>query len=156
GGSGIIAVQLVKGAASDGYTLLTATTSVLSVNPVVVKDLPYDPIRDFRPVILFGMGSTALVVGGASSSKTVRDLIATTKKPGSPLVMGNYSAQFELLSAWFGIVTGIAITPVPYKGAAQVITDVIGGQIPSGMISFDAALPFVKEGRLRVLAITAE
>jgi tripartite-type tricarboxylate transporter receptor subunit TctC len=156
GGSGIIAVQVVKGAAADGYTLLVATTSVLSVNPVIVKDLSYDPIKDFRPVILFGQGTTALIVGGASSSKTVRDLLATAKKPGSPLAMGTYSAGYELISVWFGITTGLAVTQIPYKGAAQVMTDVIGGQIPSGMVDFSGALPFVKEGRLRALAITSE
>jgi len=156
GGSGIVAVQVVKSAAADGYTLLVASTSVLSVNPVIVKDLPYDPIKDFRPVVLFGLGTTALAVSGASSSKTVRDLVAATKKQAGPLTMGNYSAGYELISVWFGAVTGLAVMPVPYKGAAQVVTDVAGGQIPSGMVALDSTLPFLKEGRLRVLAITSE
>src|SRR5262245_37130684 len=142
GGSGIVAVQVVKSAAADGYTLLVASTSVLSVNPVVVKDLPYDPIKDFRPVVMFGLGPPALTVSGASSNKTVRDLVAATKKQGVPLTMGNYSAGYELISVWFGAVTGLAVVPVPNKGAAQVVTDVAGGQIPSGMVALDSTLGF--------------
>ena len=156
GASGIIGVQAVKNAAADGYTLLTATTALMSVNPVMVKDLPYDPIKDFRPVILFSLGSTALIVSGASSSRTVRDLVTASRKQGNPLAIGTYSAGFELTSVWFGAVTGLAVMPVPYKGASQVITDVIGGQIPSGMVDISGALPLLKAGRLRVLAITAE
>ncbi len=156
GGSGIIAVQTVKSAAADGYTLLTGTTSTIGVNPVVMKDLPYDPAREFRPVILFGLSPTAFVVSGNSPSKTLKEFAAATKKAGLPLAVGNYSAGYELLSIWFGMVNGFAITPVPYKGASPVMTDVIGGQIASGMIDSGGAAPLIKEGRMRALVITAE
>ncbi len=156
GGSGIIAVQTVKSAAADGYTLLTGTTSTIGVNPVVMKDLPYDPLKDFRPVILFGLSPTAIVIGGNAPSKTLKEFIAATKKTGVPLVMGNYSAGYELLSLWFGMATGLAVTPVPYKGGSPVMTDVIGGQIASGMIDSGGAAPLIKEGRMRALALTAE
>jgi tripartite-type tricarboxylate transporter receptor subunit TctC len=156
GGSGVIAVLAVKSAAADGYTLLTGTTSTLGVNPVVMKDLPYDPIKEFRPVILFGLSPTAFVVAGNAPSKTLKEFTAATKKAGLPLAVGNYSAGYELLSIWFGMATGLAITPVPYKGGSPVMTDVIGGQITSGMIDSGGAAPLIKEGRMRALAITAE
>lgn len=156
GGSGLIAVQTVKGAAADGYTLLTGTTSTISVNPVMMKDLPYDPGKEFRPVILFGLSPTVFVVGGNAAGKTVKEFAALTKKTGNALPVGNYSAGYELLSHWFGMVNGLAITPVPYKGGSPVMTDVIGGQIPSGMIDSGGAAPLIREGRMRALAITAD
>ena len=156
GGSGVIAVQKVKGAAADGYTLLTGTTSTIGVNPVVMKDLPYDPAKEFRPVILFGLSPTAFVVGGNSPSKTLKEFVAAAKKAGVPVSVGNYSVGYELLSIWFGMVNGFAITPVPYKGASPVMTDVIGGQIASGMIDSGGAAQLIREGRMRALVITAD
>ena len=156
GGSGVIAVQTVKGAAADGYTLLTGTTSTIGVNPVVMKDLPYDPAREFRPVILFGLSPTAFVVSGNSPSKSLKEFAVASKKAGVPVSVGNYSAGYELLSYWFGIVNGLPITPVPYKGSSQVMTDVIGGQIASGMIDSGGAAALIKEGRMRALVITAD
>ena len=156
GGSGIIAVQAVKSAAADGYTLLTGTTSLMTVNPVVMKDLPYDPLRDFVPVVLFGLTPSAFIVSTSSPARTVRDLIEMAKKTGSPLSMGTYSVGYELVSAWLGIASGITVTPVPYKGGAPMMTDVIGNQIASGVIDPGGALPLIQEGRLRALAITAD
>lgn len=156
GGSGVVAAMAVKNAAPDGYTLLTATTSTTSVNPVVMKDLPYDPIKDFRPVILFNMAPTVFLAGVKSPHKTIRDLIDATKKSGQPLTMGVYSAGYELIGAWLGIAGGIPVMPVMYKGASAVMIDVIGGQIPAGMTDFAGAVPLIKEGRQRALAITAE
>ncbi len=156
GGSGISAVLAVKSAPADGHTLLLGSNSPMTVNPVVMKDLPYDPIKDFRPVIFFGLSPVAFVVSAGSPHKTVADVVASTKKAGLPLQIGTYSAGYELVSAWFGTVTGIPITPVPYKGAAAVISDLLGGQLPSGAIDYGGAVPYVKDGRLRVIATTAE
>ena len=156
GGSGISAVLAVKSAPADGYTLLLGSNSPMTVNPVVMKDLPYDPVKDFRPVIFFGLSPVAFIVSASSPHKTVADLVAATKKSGLPLQIGTYSAGYELISAWFGTVIGISITQVPYKGAAAVITDILGGQLPSGAIDYGGAVPYVKDGRLRVLASSAE
>jgi len=155
GGSGLIAVQAVKSAAADGYTLLTATNSPMTVNPVVMKDLPYDPFKDFRPVILFNLAPTVFVVNGNSPYRTIKDLVEGTKKTGGHLQTGTYSAGYELISAWLGTVTGLSVTAVPYKGAAAVMTDVMGGQIVAGTIDFGGSAALIKEGRLRALAITA-
>ena len=92
----------------------------------------------------------------ASPAKTIKDLVEITRKSGQPLIMGNYSAGYELVAAWLGQTTGITMTHVPYKGAAAVITDVVGGQIPAGLSDFAGAVPLIKEGRQRALAITAE
>ena len=156
GGSGVTAALAVKSQPADGYTLFVGTNSPITVNPVVMKDLPYDPIKEFRPVIFFGLSPVAFIVNAGSPNKTIADLVESTKKSKMPLQIGTYSAGYELVSAWLGTVTGIGITPVPYKGAAAVITDILGNQVPSGAIDYGGAVPYVKDGRLRVLASTAE
>jgi len=156
GGSGIAAVLAVKSAPPDGYTLLLGSNSPITVNPVVMKDLPYDPVKDFRPVVFFGLAPVAFVVNPGSPYKTVSDLIQGVKKSGMSLQIGTYSAGYELISAWFGTATGMQITSVPYKGASAVITDVMGNQLTAGAIDFSSVVPLVKDGRVRVLASSAE
>jgi tripartite-type tricarboxylate transporter receptor subunit TctC len=156
GGSGVAAVLAVRSAPADGYTLLTGTNSPITVNPVVMKDLPYDPMKEFRPVFCFGLSPVAFVVNASSPHKSVAELVEATRKSQLPLQIGTYSAGYELVSAWFATVTGTAITPVPYKGAAAVITDILGNQVAAGAIDYGGAVPYVKDGRLRALASTAE
>ena len=156
GGSGIIAAMAVKGLPADGYTLFCGTNSPITVNPVVMKDLPYEPLKDFRSVIHFGLGPVALVVNGASPHKSLADFVQATKKAGQSLPIGTYSAGYELIGAWFGTTTGIAMTNVPYKGMSATVSDIVGNQVPFGAIDFGSVVPFVKDGRLRVLAQTGE
>ena len=156
GGSGILAVQAVKTAPADGYTLLMATNSPMTVNPVVMKNLPYDPIKDFRPVIGVSKAPVAFIVRADSPYKTIREMVDATRKSGVPLAVGNYSAGYELIGAWLGTVTGLAITPIPYKGGSLMMTDIIGGQVVTGAIDFAGAAPLIREKRLRALAITSD
>ena len=156
GGSGILAVQAVKSAPADGYTILMATNSPMTVNAVVMKNLPYDPIKDFRPVIGVSKAPVAFIVRADSPYKTIREMVDATRKSGVPLAVGNYSAGYELIGAWLGTVTGLAITPIPYKGGSLMMTDIIGGQVVTGAIDFAGAAPLIREKRLRALAITAD
>jgi tripartite-type tricarboxylate transporter receptor subunit TctC len=156
GGSGILAVQGVKQAPADGHTILMASNSPMTVNPVMMKNLPYDPLKDFRPVIGASKSPVAFIVSAQSPYKTVKDLIEGAKKAGGPLALGNYSAGYELIGAWLGAVAGLAITPVPYKGGAPMMTDIIGGQVITGAIDFTGAAQLIKDGRLRALAITSD
>ena len=156
GGSGVLAVQGVKQAPADGHTILMATNSPMTVNPVMMKNLPYDPLKDFRPVIGASKSPVAFIVSAQSPYKTVRDLIEGAKKAGGPLAVGNYSAGYELIGAWLGAVSGLPITPVPYKGGAPMMTDIIGGQVTTGAIDFTGAAQLIKDGRLRALAITSD
>ena len=156
GGSGILAVQAVKNAPADGYTILMATNSPMTVNAVVMKNLPYDPIKDFRPVIGVSKAPVAFIVRADSPYKTIREMVDATRKSGVPLAVGNYSAGYELIGAWLGTVTGLAITPIPYKGGSLMMTDIIGGQVVTGAIDFAGAAPLIREKRLRALAITSD
>src|SRR5262249_47195321 len=140
----------------DGYTLFCGTNSPITVNPVVMADLPYEPLKDFRSVILFGLAPVAFVVNASSPRKTVADLVQAVKKSGVPLHAGTYAAGYELLSHWCASATGIQITNVPYKGMAATVQDIVGNQVSFGAIDFSSVVPLVKDGRLRVLAQTGE
>lgn len=154
GGSGIVAVQSVKTAAADGYTILMATNSPMTVNPIVMKNLPYDSIKDFRPVIGVSIAPVAFIVRADSPYKTMKDLVDATKKSGVSLNMGNYSAGYELIGAWLGTAASLQINAVPYKGGEPMMVDIMGGQLTTGAIDFAGAAPRIKDGRLRALAIT--
>jgi tripartite-type tricarboxylate transporter receptor subunit TctC len=113
-------------------------------------------MKDFRGVIFFGLAPVAFVVNASSPHKTLADLIQATRQSGSPLPSGTYSAGYELVAAWFGTATGIAVTNIPYKGMSQTVTDIVGNQVPFGAMDFGSVVPLVKDGRLRVLATTGE
>jgi tripartite-type tricarboxylate transporter receptor subunit TctC len=154
GASGLLTIQHVKAAPADGYTIMLASNSPMTVNPVVMKNLPYDPVKDFRPISGLGRGSVAFVVPANSPHKTIKDLADAAKKEKRTLAVGNYSAGYHLVAAWLGTATGTEVTHVPYKGGAQMMNDVIGGQLDTGAIDFGGAAPLIKDGRLRALAIT--
>lgn len=154
GGSGFVAIAAVKAAPADGHTILMATNSPMVVNAVTMKDLPYDPVKDFRPVHGLSRGPVAFIARGDTPYKTVKEMIEATKKSGKPLIVGNYSAGYQLVAAWLGTAGGVEITHVAYKGGAQVHNDVVGGQLPLGAVDFSGAIPLLKDGRLRVLGLT--
>jgi tripartite-type tricarboxylate transporter receptor subunit TctC len=154
GGSGVVAVQAAKLAAADGYTILMATNSPMTVNPIVMKNLPYDPIKDFRPVIGVSIAPVAFIVRADSPYKSIKDLVEATKKSGVSLNMGNYSAGYELIGAWLGTAANLPINAVPYKGGEPMMVDIMGGQLTTGAIDFAGAAPRIRDGRLRALAIT--
>jgi tripartite-type tricarboxylate transporter receptor subunit TctC len=156
GGSGVIAALAVKAQPADGYTLFVGTNSPITVNPVVMKDLPYDPINDFRGVFLFGITPVAFVVGSSTPYKTIADLVQANRNSPNPLPVGTYSAGYELVAAWLGVTTGIKLINVPYKGLSQTVTDLAGNQVPFAAIDFSSIVPLVKDGRLRALAQTGE
>ena len=155
GGSGVVAVQAVRQAPADGYTILMGSNSPAVVNAITIKNLPYDPFKDLRPLFGLAISPVAFAVRADSPHKTMADLVATAKKENRPLQLGNYSAGYQLVAAWLGSSTGLAVDHIPYKGGAQMLTDVVGGQLDVGVIDFTGTTELMKGGRLRVLAITA-
>lgn len=156
GGSGLLAIQATKTAPPDGHAIMLASNSPMAVNPVLYKNLPYDPFKDFRPISGLTVGPAAFVVPGSSPHKSIGDLIAAVKKEGRPMTVGNYSAGYQLIGTWLGVVGSLAVTHVPYKGGAQMVTDVIGGQLDVGVNDFSGVAQMIKDGRLRALAITSD
>jgi len=156
GGSGVLAVQATRQAAADGHTILMGSNSPAVVNAIMMKNLPYDPFKDLRPLYGISMTPVAFAVKADSPYKTIGDLVAAAKKANRPLQLGNYSAGYQLVAAWLGTASGVPVTHIPYKGGAQMLTDVVGGQLEVGVIDFGGTLELMKGGRLRVLAITGD
>jgi tripartite-type tricarboxylate transporter receptor subunit TctC len=156
GGSGIVAVQATRQAPADGHTILMGSNSPAVVNAIMIKNLPYDPFKDLRPLFGISMSPVAFAVKADSPHRTVGDLVAAAKKENRPLQLGNYSAGYQLVAAWLGTAAGVPVTHIPYKGGAQMLTDVVGGQVEVGVIDFSGTQELMKGGRIRVLAITGD
>ena len=155
GASGQIAAMEVLHAAPDGHTLLFDASS-FAVNPSLYASLPYDPMKQFKPITVIALFPNMLVVNPSFPAKSVKDVIAMAKeKPGSLAFAssGNGSAQ-HLAGELFKQKAGVDMTHVPYKGGGPALNDVMGGQIPMYFANMASGLPHVKAGKLRALAIT--
>ncbi|MBC7726702.1 MAG: tripartite tricarboxylate transporter substrate binding protein [Microbacteriaceae bacterium] len=155
GGSGVVAVQATRGFPADGHTILMGSNSPAVVNAITIKNLPYDPFKDLRPLYGIAISPVAFVVRADSPYKTMAELVAAAKKANRPLQLGDYSAGYKLVAAWLGSASGLAVDHIPYKGGAQMLIDVVGGQLEVGVIDFTGTIELLKAGRVRVLAITA-
>jgi tripartite-type tricarboxylate transporter receptor subunit TctC len=154
GANGIIALQSVKNAPADGYMLLLASNSPMAVNPLTIKDLGYDSVKDYKPVSGLTRGMNVIVVSNDSRFATVEALLAAAK--ATPLTVGTYSAGYQLAAAWLASLAGGEFTNVPYKGQAPIMTDVIGNQLDFALVDLGGAMQLIKSGKLRALAVSGE
>ncbi len=157
GAGGAVGTALAGTAPADGYTLLISGTSSLAINPALYKKLPYDPIRDFAPVSLVGTAPSLLVVTPALPVKTLQDLIALAKaKPGQiNYASGGIGSAPHLAGELLNSMAGIKMVHVPFKGGGPSLTGVMSGQVQLFMGGMSAAMPPVKDGRLRGIAVTS-
>jgi tripartite-type tricarboxylate transporter receptor subunit TctC len=156
GAGGTIGADAVAKSAPDGHTLLVAATPhVISAH--LYRNLPYDSLKDFAPIALFGSGPYALVVNAQQLPvSSVRELIAAAKaKPGKIdyASSGNGSAQ-HLVSALFCTLAGIELNHVPYKGSGPAMQDLLGGQVAVSFAGIPNVISSVRAGKLRALAVT--
>lgn len=155
GAGGIIGTKHVAAAPPDGHTLLMGHVATNAIVPALVKPRPYDPVGDFVAVGIVGTAPDLLVVSAKSGINSVADLVAkarsTSVSYGSPGVgLPQHIAGFALAKA-----AGIPMQHVPYRGSAPAITDLIGGQITTMFVTPGAAVPFLKSGQLKALAVTS-
>ena len=155
GASGMIGAELVAKAAPDGYTLLT-NASIHVINPSLYPKMNFDALRDFAPVSLIAQVPLILVVNPGLPVKSVQELIALGKAEPNRLNFGSSgnAAAPHLAGESFKIATGIQMQHVPYKGSAPALTDLIGGQVQLIFDSMPSAMPHVKSGKIRALAVT--
>ncbi len=154
GASGAIAALSVKQSPADGYTVFVGTSSPMTVNSIVVKNLPYDPVKDFKAVQGIGRSQNVWYVANESPVKNLPELLALGKT--RQLSLGTYSAGYQIAFEWVTLLSGIKFTYVPYKGQAQIFTDVIGRQLDVGMGDLGGALALIQSGKFRPIAVSGE
>lgn len=156
GAGGNIGAELVAKSPADGYTLFMGTSGPLAINPSLYKNIGFDPLRDFAPVILAASAPFVIVAHPSLPANNVKELVALAKaKPGTVnygSVQGNAS---HLATELFDYMAGIKMTLVPYKGAAQATTDVIAGQIQLSFASTPGSVQLLKAGKIKSIAVTS-
>jgi len=154
GADGAVAAQYVQHATPDGYTLMLATNSPLSADPFLLKDVSYDPVKDFAPVTRVGSFTLMLVVNPNLPFHSVKDLVDYAKaNPGKLSYASGNTAGIvggKTLARW----AGIDMLHVPYKSTPQAIEDVIAGRVSMMFSDFTVAMPHVQAGTVRALAVT--
>jgi len=156
GGSTIIATDIVAKSAPDGYTLLVTTTS-FSIVPSLTDKLPYDPAKDFELITLINTTPLVLVVNPGVPAKSVKELIALAKARPGELNFGSAGSggSNHLAGELFNVMAGVKIVHVPYKGNAPALNDLVGGHVDIVFNGLTSAVPLIKAGRLRPLAVTS-
>jgi tripartite-type tricarboxylate transporter receptor subunit TctC len=155
GAAGIIAMEMGAKAPPDGYTILFGTVGTVATNFAVYEKLPYHPIRDYAPISKAVEAYFILSVHPGVPANTVQEFVALAKaQPGkityATFGVGSFS---HLLTEWFSSIAGVKLNHVPYKGAAPAVADLIAGQVNCAIDSLSSALPYVRQKRLRALAI---
>jgi tripartite-type tricarboxylate transporter receptor subunit TctC len=156
GAGGNIGVDIVAKAAPDGYTIGLAAAGALSLNGSLYPNMPFNPEKDLAPVTMLAMIPFVLIANPSLPAADLRELIAAAKaKPGSiAFGHGGNASAMHLSGELLKMMAGIDLTAVPYKGSGPVATDVLGGQIPVGVVDVPSAIASVKAGKIRALAVT--
>jgi tripartite-type tricarboxylate transporter receptor subunit TctC len=157
GANGTLAMEFVAKSAPDGYTLVYALPAQFAVNPALYPRLPYDPVRDFDPIMLVVSTPLVLFTHPSVPVKSTRELITLAKAGGGKLVLasaGTGSAG-HLSLEMFKTMAGVDILHVPYKGAAPSMIDLIAGHAQLSFLAWSTAGGYVRTGRLRALGVTS-
>jgi tripartite-type tricarboxylate transporter receptor subunit TctC len=156
GAGGSIASEIVSKAAPDGYTLLCSSLGGLAVNTHLYKGLNYHPLRDFAPITLSTSQGNLVVVNAGTPFKTLQELSAFIKANPNKLTYGSSGAgnAGHLATELYLTMVGGKMVHVPYKGGAPVMVDLIAGQVQVVFASAATAVPQVKSGKIRALAVT--
>ena len=156
GASGAIGSQAVAQSAPDGYTLLMGTASSHGINSALQKSLPYDAVKDFAPVTVVANTPNIIIANPNVPVKNLGDLIKLAKAEPGKINFGSTSpgGSPHMSAELVKMMASIDMTHVPYKGAAPMLTDLIGGQVQIGFDNLPSSIGFVKSGKVRALAVT--
>ena len=158
GASGHIGTDAVAKAEPDGYTLLFVLETPLTVSPALYAKLPFDPVADFEPISVAASFSMALVVHPSVPATSVPEFVAYAKNLERPLLYGSGGGRGDpghLTMEFFRMTAGFEGLHVPYKGNAEVVMGLVGGQVQAGFLATPGVLPLAREGRLKALALSS-
>jgi tripartite-type tricarboxylate transporter receptor subunit TctC len=158
GASGTIGSDLVAKSAPDGHVMVMGHAASHATSPSMIKNLPYDPVKDFAPVTLVANVNNVIVVNTNVPAKSVKELIELAKREPGKLVFGSggTGAITHLAGEIFKQTAGVNLTHVPYKGSSQAMADLLGGHIALMFENLPGALGNIKSGKLRALAVLSE
>ena len=156
GANGMLAATHVARAAPDGYTLFVTTNTTHSANPSLMKQLTYDPVKDFTPIARTGNLPFMLVINPDVPAKSVQELTAYAKANPGKLTYASGSSAAIVMGATYARRAGLDMLHVPYKSSPPALTDVIGGRVSMMFIDIPTGLPLVNAGKLRGLAVTTK
>ncbi len=157
GGSGIIAAQSVMAAPADGYTLLLANTSMLTINPHTFAKLPYDAEKTFRPITNFLGTSMVMAVNASVPANNVKEFVAYAKANPGKVSFASFTAGNS--SHFAGVIlnqrAGIEMIHVPFNGTPPAVQNLVGGQVNAAFLPLLAVKPHMDSGKVKVLAVTS-
>jgi len=156
GAGGVLAAEIVAKAPPDGYTLLIGATGPTTVNPNLLKNLPYDAARDFAPITLTAANVLLMAVAPTVPAKSVKELIALARAKPGELRYGSpgIGSSPHLAGELFGALAHVQMTHVPYKGSPQYVVDLLAGRIDFVIAASGPLLPHIKTGRLKLLGVS--
>jgi len=156
GAGGVLAAEIVAKSPPDGYTLLIGATGPTTVNPSLIRKLPYDAARDFAPITLTAANVLLLALAPSVPAKSVKELIALARAKPGELRYGSpgIGSSPHLAGELFGALAKVQMTHVPYKGSPQYVVDLLAGRIDFVIAAAGPLLPHIKTGRLRLLGVS--
>src|SRR5262245_3912887 len=156
GAGGVLAAEIVAKSPPDGYTLLIGATGPTTVNPSLVKNLPYDAARAFAPITLTAANVLLMAVAPAVPAKSVKELIAIARAKPGQLRYGSpgIGSSPHLAGELFGALAHVEMTHVPYKGSPQYVVDLLAGRIDFVIAAAGPLLPHIKAGRLKLFGVS--
>lgn len=155
GAGGAVAAAFVKSQPADGYTLLVGASGAMVVGPAIGAPATYDTLADFEPVSILGTFPLVLLVNAESPHKTLKDFVAWSKANASASNYGSASPTFTLATELLKLRTGASMQKVSYRGTNDVVVAVLGNQVTAAMTDTLPAIPMLKDGKLRALAVTS-
>jgi tripartite-type tricarboxylate transporter receptor subunit TctC len=157
GAGGMIGVDMVAKAPPDGYTIGLAAAGALSSNISLYPSMPYHPERDLAPISMLAIIPFFLVAHPSQPASLTLLIEAAKAKPGGLSIgYGGNGSTMHLAGELFNMMAGVKLQPVPYKGSGPVSTDVLGGQVPLGVVDVPSAIAHVRAGKMRALAVTSK